>query len=131
MNGDLAPFLKEVQKLENASSDRRKHKRYTVPDDAISVCNTKIGRVLNISEGGMAVNFITAEPFSEGNMVTIICGTKSLLIQNLPIRLVRKNDKPFSFMSTFQIQTVGIKFNYSNTAQHDQIKQYISGLSSS
>ena len=115
--------------MENAFSDRRKHKRHAVSDDAIAACNTKIGRIINISEGGMAANFFTDEPFSEEDKATILCRTKNLLIENMPIRLVRKNDKPFSPMSGFQIQPVGVKFNYSNTAQQDQIKEYISGLS--
>ena len=97
-------------------------------DDAIATSNTKVGRIINISEGGMAVNYISEGSFSEENKATILCKTKSLFIKDLPIRLVHKNDKPLSPMSTFKIQTVGIKFNYSNAAQHDQIKEYISGL---
>jgi len=114
--------------LKNASLDHRKHKRYAVTDDAIAASNRKIGRIINISEGGMAVNWISVEPFLCDNKVTILCRTENLFIKDLLIRMVRNNNKPFGFMSTFQIRSMGVEFNYSNTEQHNQVKQYISRL---
>ena len=79
-------------------------------------------------EGGMAVNWISVEPLSGENKVTILFRTENLFIKNLPIRMVRNNNKPFGFTSTFQIRSMGVEFNYSNTDQHNQVKQYISRL---
>ena len=107
--------------------EHRKHKRYAVTDDAIAATSTKIGRIINISEGGMAVNWICDEPLSGDNKVTILCRTEDLFIKDLPIRMIR-NDNKFMPVSTFQIQSMGVKFNFSNTDQHNQVKQYISRL---
>ncbi len=115
--------------MESASPDRRKHKRYTVPDDAISTCNRKVGRIINISEGGMAVNFIFDEPFSEENNVSILSRTDNLFIKDIPVKLVHKMDGQHSFTGTFQLQTVGARFNYLDGAQQEQIKEYIFQLS--
>ncbi len=115
--------------MDNSSLYKRKHKRYMVTDDAIAVIKKKVGRITDISEGGMAVNYINDEPFSEEDKATILNRTKSLLINGLPIRLVRENDKPFLPMSGLQIQTVGVKFYNTNANQQEQIKRYVSMLS--
>ncbi len=115
--------------MDSASPDRREHKRYAVPDDAVSMCNGKVGRIINISDGGMAVNFILDEPFSEESEATILCRTNNLYIKDSAIEIVRKSDRPFASMGTFRIQTIGVKFNFSNIAQRDQIKEYVSRLS--
>ncbi len=115
--------------MENASPDRRKHKRQAVPNDAIAVCNEKVCRILNISEGGMAVNCINEKPFSEEEKATILCGTKNLFIKDLPVGLVQTTSQPPSTISPIQVQTVRVKFNYLNGAHNDQIKQYIFRLS--
>ncbi len=115
--------------MESAPPDRRKLKRYTASYDAISTCNRKVGRIINISEGGMAVNFIFDKPFSEETKVTILSRTKNILIEDIPVKLVHKIGRQRSFTSTFQLQTVGIRFNYLNGAQQEQIKEYIFQLS--
>ncbi len=115
--------------MENASSDRREHKRYAVADDAICMFNEKVGRIINISEGGMAVNFLLDEPFSEENAVTILCRSKDLFINNIPAKLVHEKDRQRLSMGKFDAQTVGVKFKHLRGAQNDQIKEYVSRLS--
>ncbi len=115
--------------MENASPDRRKHKRYAASNDAIAICDMKNGRIINISEGGMAVNFIFDKPFSEETKVTILSRTKNILIEDIPVRFVRKKDKPHSFTGGFQVQTIGVRFNCLNGAQQDQVNAYVSRLS--
>jgi hypothetical protein len=44
--------------METTFEEQREYKRHAQPDDAVAVCNTKIGRVINISEGGMEVNWL-------------------------------------------------------------------------
>ncbi len=115
--------------MENAFSERRRHERFLATDDAIAVYNKKIGRIVDISEGGMAVNFISHdEPFSEEGKAIVLCRAKELLIENLQLKVVRKNETPFSQRSRFQIRTVGVEFTYPYAGQRDLIHQYILGL---
>ncbi len=114
--------------MEGASSDQRKHKRYAATDDAIAVTNTKIGQILNISEGGMAIDYISDEPFTDDNKITILCRRRKLYIKDLAIKIVRKSNMSFGLMGTFRIQTIGVKFNFSDIAQRDQVKEYLSRL---
>ncbi len=114
--------------MENTISDQREHKRHTAPEGAIAACHKIVCRIIDISEGGMALHCISKEPFSEEEKPMILCRTKGLFIKDLPIKLVRKTIQSPMPSSTFQMQTVGVSFNYKNTAQRDQIKAYISEL---
>ncbi len=115
--------------MENSISDQREHKRYAAPDGAIAACHNTVCRITDISEGGMALNCIGKEPFSEEEKPTILCRTKGFFIEDLPIRLVRKTNEALMPSSTFQIETVGVRFDYKSAAQRNQIRAYISGLS--
>ncbi len=77
----------------------------------------------------MAVNFIFDEPFSEESRITILCRTENLFIKDIPVRLVHKKDRIRLFTGPFQLQTVGVMFNYLDGAQQEQIKAYIVRLS--
>ncbi len=115
--------------MKDPSFEQRKHRRYAATDVAVAATKTKMGHIINISKGGMTIDYISDELFSDENKVTILCGRKNLYIKDLPIKIVRKSNRPFAPMGTFRIQTIGVKFNFSNTAQRDQVKQYLSRLS--
>ena len=112
----------------NQFVDQRKHKRYAATDKAIAICNTKVGRIIDISRGGMAVIFTSNDSFSGEDRTTIFSKYKNLLIEEIPMIFVREIDTQSTPTSPFQIRTVGIQFNYSNSEQQDQIKQYLTGL---
>ncbi len=115
--------------MEQAFVDRRKHERYVVKDDAIALFNKKIGRIVNISEGGMAVNFLSHDkPFSERGATTIFCRMKALLIEDLQMKVVRTTHKPFSPNSRVKIRTIGVEFDYSMESEHEKIMRYITGM---
>jgi len=75
--------------LENRFLNKRKHKRTTVTDDTIVACDSKIGRMTDISQGGMGVNFILDKPFKDGRVVTLISRSKNLYIKELiPLKII-------------------------------------------
>ncbi len=115
-------------RMETTFVEQRKHKRYAPPDDAVAVCNTKIGRIINISEGGMAVNWIGDTSFSGDGMVTFLSSSKDVLINDLPVRFLSVRNEQASSMNAIKVQCIGVSFNYADTAQHDHVKEYIDGL---
>jgi hypothetical protein len=72
--------------METTFKEQRKYKRYAQPDDAVAVFNTNIGRVINISEGGMEVNWLGDTSFPDDGTVTILSNSKDIVINDLPVR---------------------------------------------
>jgi hypothetical protein len=115
--------------METTFKEQRKYKRYTQPDDAVAVCNTKIGRVINISEGGMAVNWLGDTSFPDTGTVTILSNSKALFINDLPARFLSARNEQSSNRA-IKMKRTGVSFNFANPKQHRQIKEYIAGLAS-
>ncbi len=114
--------------MENTFLDKRKHRRISVPDDTVVACNSEIGRMTDISQGGMGVNFILDEPFKGSRMVTLISRTNNLHIKNLPICVVHKTEVQFTRVNWYKVQSVGLKFDFANVEQKAQVRKYISTL---
>ncbi len=80
--------------------DRRKYKRHTPPDDAVAmlddavaICGKSVGRVISISESGMAVNWIAEPwigdvPLSGDGTVIFLCRSRDVFIDDLPVRFL-------------------------------------------
>ncbi len=114
--------------MENTFLNKRKHKRISVPDDTVVACNSEIGRMTDISQGGMGVNFILDEPFKSSRVVTLISRSQNLHIKNLPICVVHKTEVPFTRVNWYNVQPVGLKFDFANDEQKAQVTKYISTL---
>ncbi len=114
--------------MENTFLNKRKHKRISVPDDTVVACNSEIGRMTDISEGGMGVNFILDEPFKSSRVVTLISRSQNLHIKNLPVCVVHKTEVPFTRVNRYNVQPVGLKFDFANVEQKAQVRKYISTL---
>ena len=109
-------------------TEKRKCKRYNVTDFVIAVYANRLGRLINISESGLAIQLIDAdlELLPEESKASFFTATKGFLIEELPLKLVQKKIKP---SSNYKLQTIGAKFNTSDAIQLCKIKQFISGLS--
>jgi hypothetical protein len=116
--------------MESTLVEQRKHKRYAPSDDAVTVFDTKVGRVINISEGGMAVKWIGDVYSSGDNTITFLCSSKELLIADLPVRFLSVRNEQASLMGTINLQSTRLRFNFADSTQHNQIKKYISWLAS-
>ena len=110
--------------------ERRKYQRYVVHENTIAVCNEEVGRVLDLSAGGMAVTFIGYQgALLKEFEAVFLCRTTNTVIKNLPSLLVRKGgDKP-SCLGRHIVQTIGVSFSRLSKEHSKQICQYIVGLS--
>lgn len=114
--------------IDEAMPDKRKHKRYPISDDTVVLCDSSIGSVLDISEGGLAIKYFKPKPLSDEAKALVFSGEKDFLVSELPVRVVRREEVQFSPLSNVHTQTVGVKFNKPNALQRDQIMQFIAAL---
>lgn len=113
------------------SSDKRKHKRYPLTDDTVAICNSSIGSVLDISEGGLGIKYLKPKELPEEGNALVFSGERDFLVSELPIKIVRKEELEISPLSDAHTQTVGVKFNNPDSNQYKQIQQFVSTLSKS
>jgi len=112
----------------DAMLDKRKHKRYPINDDTVVLCDTIIGSVIDISEGGLAIKYFKPKALSEEANALVFSGEKDFLVSELPLKMVRKEEVQFSPLTNVHTQTVGVKFNNPDASQRDQIRQFIAAL---
>jgi len=89
--------------------ERRKYQRYQVKDLAIAVTNkptSQIGRIVNISKGGMAVRYVDHNDWLENADAIDILINSNFFMTNIPIHNVSdfkvKNQVSFSIINERQ-----------------------------
>ncbi|MBC8317055.1 MAG: PilZ domain-containing protein [Desulfobulbaceae bacterium] len=117
--------------MANSSAEKRKCKRYNVPDFMVAIYDNRLGRVINISESGLAIKLIDSdfESLPEAGKTSLLTRTRGFLIEGLPLKLVRKEVLSSTPRNSKKLQTIGVKFNISDAIQLCKIKQYLFLLS--
>jgi len=89
--------------------ERRRHQRFEVKDLAIAVPNKvlpQVGRIINISKGGIAVRYLDQENWANEAYTVDILINGSFLVTNIPIQNVGdfkvENQVLFSVMTERQ-----------------------------
>jgi len=106
--------------------EKRKYKRHDVTNFVVATLPNRLGRLINISENGLAIQLYDEDIENLPQMfkTSLLTAAKGFLIEDLPLKLVRKEVKPSTSMST-----VAVEIATTDTKQHDKIREYISGLS--
>ena len=94
--------------MDNSFTEKRKYKRYNVTDFVVVAFANKLGRLMDISENGVAVQLMDEdlESLPEGCKSSLLTVAKGFLIEDLPLKLVRKE-----VMSSSPISTVAAKLD--------------------
>nr|MBF0221666.1 PilZ domain-containing protein [Desulfobulbaceae bacterium] len=117
--------------MKNEFVDKRKHKRHIVPEDVIAVYQDRVGRVIDISEGGMRIKLIdSSESIAGESIATFYCSITNTKIKAFSLKLIREENINYSRFASLSTKTVGAEFKNPNDSHLDQIRRYISELSS-
>ena len=109
--------------------ERRRHQRFEVKDLAIAVPNKvlpQVGRIINISKGGMAVRYLDQENWTNEAYTVDILINSSFLMTNIPIQNVGdfkvENQISFSMMTERQCC---LKFGTLSVEQEKLLDEFI------
>ncbi|KPK35301.1 MAG: hypothetical protein AMK70_05550 [Nitrospira bacterium SG8_35_1] len=90
-------------------SERRRHRRFEVKTLAIAVPNkptSQVGRIINISKGGMAVRYLDQEDWADDADTIDILIDSNFFMTNIPVQNVNdfkvENQVSFSVMNERQ-----------------------------
>ena len=118
-------------------NERRRHQRFQVKDLAIAVTNkptSQIGRIVNISKGGMAVRYVDHNDWLENADAVDILINSNFFMTNIPIHNVSdfqvKNQVSFSIINERQCcLQFGSLSQEHEVRLNEFIKRYTSGNS--
>ncbi|MBE9520699.1 MAG: PilZ domain-containing protein [Proteobacteria bacterium] len=115
--------------IDSSQTERRKHERYQVPNLVVALpkkSSAQIARIINISEGGMAVRYLDQNDWlGPANKIDVLANS-NFFMTNIPISSVRdfkvENDISFSIISERQCC---LKFGELTPEQHKQLDEFI------
>lgn len=116
------------QQKEDIFVERRKHKRFPIKENAFAVLrftpsSTKIGRIIDISMGGMAIEYENSEEWEDTpKELSILFGDDDFYLEKINFETVSDNFISYSFTET---RRRGIKFGKLSDNQSSQLKNFI------
>ena len=116
------------QPKENFLVERRKHERFSVMDNAFAVLrfspsSMKIGRITDISFGGMAFEYEHSEEWDDAPQeLSILFGDDDFYLEKIQFKTVSDIIISFSFTET---RRRGIEFGDLTASQKEQLENFV------
>ena len=128
-----SPSLEKVLSMtsKNESVERRKHRRYQVPTGAfvgIGPESTKVGRISDLSIGGLAFSYVgTEEPSpSKGSYLDLFFTDKDFYLGRLPFKTIFDYELVEKAPSSSEtLRRCGVKFQKLTRHQKAEIERFI------
>ena len=126
---ELKMTVKETTDEEiSASKERRIHKRYRVKEGALALIDNSPGTIVDISTGGLTVNFMVFgnEP-SNAMRLDIFLSSEDFYLQDVPAKLVNSyaEDKTTNADNLIQVKRYGLQFGELTKHQEETIRYFI------
>ncbi len=104
--------------------DQRIHKRYTVFDGPILLDSSHIGKIENISDGGLLCLCLLSEEHQKADNLSISCPSNDFHMENIPFNTIRTMVKRDTFGHLCYRQC-GIKFGELNPGQWRMLQYFM------
>ena len=109
-------------------SDRRKHKRFQLPMSAFAGLGPyfgKVGRILDISMGGLAFRYIGGEEPNGSTYIDIFMNDLDFYLRNLQYKTISDFPVVTDSLSTVTLRRRGVHFVKMKPQQRDALKDFI------
>lgn len=108
--------------------DRRRHKRYRVKEGALALIDNIPGTIVDISSGGLTVNYIVfgKEPADQLRLDIFLSG-EEFYLRDLPARLVNSasSGKSGATGGSIQVKRYGLQFGELTEHQKSTLRYFI------
>lgn len=105
--------------------DKRKHIRIKAHKETIAVSAGNIARIIDVSEGGMALKFIDITDIPKSFFLDLFLRESGLYIEQIPVKLAWKKDDAIPTFAQRSITRIGIEFDKLSHFQQNQIDEFI------
>jgi hypothetical protein len=114
--------------MDTVYNERRRHPRYKMNRDILSINQDILAEVLDISNSGMSGRCLTStsKPLTAISEIDILNCELGSSIEGLPCRMVRSREKPITdaLISTM-IMYFSLEFQHLTSSQHYRLSQFI------
>jgi hypothetical protein len=107
--------------------ERRQHKRYPIQEDALVFIGKETGTIIDMSEGGLAVRFVSMKhEVAPPKQLDLFLAESQFYLPNLPILLVNEmTTPPYSLFSSLFNKRLCLQFGPLTNEQQSQVKQFL------
>jgi hypothetical protein len=95
----------ELRKLKRFEGGEEAFVAFIRPDEPIIV-----GKIIDISSGGLGVRYLAAEKFGEGPSLVEVFGPSSIRVDRIKSTVIYDREIPEESMSSLSVRRCGIKF---------------------
>lgn len=113
------------------AQERRQHKRHRIHQDALVFIGKEPGTIIDMSEGGLAVSFVSMKPGTTlPQQLDLFYAQTQFYLPNLPVMVVNEiSTPPFSIFSSLTAKRLCLQFGPLSNEQQTQVQQFIHGCS--
>ena len=111
----------------STARERRQHPRYGTKADALVFFGQDAGTILDISKGGLAVQYtVLDQEFPPPQRLDIFLAQAHFYLPNIPVLLVNEvQTLPNSLFSTLRVKRLSLQFGPLTNEQQTQINDFI------
>ncbi|MFZ5759195.1 MAG: PilZ domain-containing protein [Thermodesulfobacteriota bacterium] len=109
-------------------AERRKHRRYPMPDEILVFNETTFGQIINISRGGIAFRFLTNKDIQQDSTfeLGILNSADGFYLENIPCRTVTSTDSaPIHPTGSTIVRRNGAQFGDLTSDQQQKIDAFL------
>jgi hypothetical protein len=112
-----------------AQIERRKHKRFQVQNGAFVILtppDTKVGRIMDISMGGLAFHYVgRADPSNKSTKLSIFSGDCSFYLYKVPCETILDSRAYVSHSAPISIRRCSVQFGELTHNQVSRLEHFI------
>jgi hypothetical protein len=111
----------------NRGGERRRHKRYRVREGALAFLGSIPGKIIDISRGGVSVNYVVFEKGPEQVLkLDIFFPEEDFFLPGIPACVVSEIDSPAKLpFSAVQTKRIGVRFDGLSEKQEAALERYL------
>ena len=115
--------------LISIKKERRQHKRFKVQPDALAFIDKEPGAIIDMSEGGLAVHFVSmrhAYGSSLPKKLDLFFAETQVYLPDLPVMMVNEIiTPPYSLFSSLSTKRLCLQFAPLSNQQQQSVRQFL------
>ena len=107
--------------------ERRQHQRHKIHQDALVFIGKEPGTIIDMSEGGLAINFVSMKHGATlPKQLDIFFAATQTYLPELPVMLVNEiSSPPYSLFSSLSTKRLCLQFGPLSNEQQVHVRQFI------
>ena len=110
------------------NSEKREHKRHPASKNTIVISQENIGQVVDISAGGLGLEYLCVENIPDRWHTDILSGKGTFFLEDLPVKLAWEGTPKISPDTDTMSQVIGVNFDQPSEEQQQKLNRFIEKL---